>query len=262
MELEVRNISGGYGGKRVVDCVSFRVPSGTATTLVGANGSGKSTLLRLIAGMLPPMAGCACLDGREVSAIPRRELARLMGMLPQQHHAIGELTVAELVAMGRFPHRQGWSLFASAADRRAVETALELTRMAPLRGRTLASLSGGEGQRAWLAMTLAREPKVLLLDEPTTFLDIGKQCEFLGVVRSLIRDVQLTVLMVLHDLNVAATFSSQLVVLKEGRVLCAGSPADTLTPTSLRTAFGVEAQVVQTSGGFPHCLVTEVVKMR
>ena len=262
MELEVRNISGGYGGKRVVDDVSFRVPSGTVTTLVGANGSGKSTLLRLIAGILHPMTGGACLDGREVSAIPRRELARLMGMLPQLYHAPGELTVAELVAMGRFPHRQGWSPFASEADKRAVEMALELTRMTPLRGRTLSSLSGGECQRAWLAMTLAREPKVLLLDEPTTFLDIGGQCEFLTLVRSLNHDAQLTVLMVLHDLNVAATFSSQLVMLKEGRVLCAGSPADTLTPNNLRTAFGVEAQILPTPGGIPHCLVKNCVKMR
>ncbi|MBQ6472574.1 MAG: ABC transporter ATP-binding protein [Victivallales bacterium] len=262
MELEVRNISGGYGGKRVVDDVSFRVPSGTVTTLVGANGSGKSTLLRLVAGILHPMAGCACLDGREVPSIPRRELARLMGVLPQQHHAPAELTVAELVAMGRFPHRQGWSPFASAADRRAVETALEVTRLAPLRGRSLASLSGGECQRAWLAMTLAREPKVLLLDEPTTFLDIGGQCEFLTLVRSLNHESRLTVLMVLHDLNVAATFSTQLVMLKEGRALCAGSPADTLTPATLRTAFGVEARILPTPGGIPHCLVTNSVKMR
>jgi len=254
MELEVRNISGGYGGKKVVEDVSFRVPSGTITTLVGANGSGKSTLLRLIAGILRPFSGEACLDGRAISAIPRRELARLMGMLPQLHHAADELTVAELVAMGRFPHRQGWSPFASAADKRAVGQALELTRMEALRGRALASLSGGERQRAWLAMTLAREPKVLLLDEPTTFLDIGSQCDFLGLVRKLNRDSQLTVLMVLHDLNVASAFSSQLVMLKDGRVLCTGTPAETLTTDNLQSVFGVESQILRTPDGIPYCL--------
>ena len=252
MELELQNIRGGYGSKLVLEDLSLHIPSGQITTLLGPNGSGKSTLLKIIARTLPPFSGRVLLDGKDTTRIPHAELARVMAVLPQIHYAPEELNVQELVEMGRFPHR-GWKPFLSKHDHEVVSHVLQLTQLEDLRTRPVRSLSGGERQRAWIALTLAQEPQILLLDEPTTFLDICHQLEVIELVRNLNRTQGLTVVMVLHDLNLAASCSDTLVMLKDRRIRCAGSPAEVLTPQNLRDVFQIEAIVTQDNGR-PHCI--------
>ena len=204
---------------------------------------------------LTPRAGEVLLAGRAVSKYDTGELARRMAILPQLHHASGELTVEELVACGRFPHRRAGH-FAGPQDREAVARALRMTRMEPFRKRTIPSLSGGERQRAWIAMTLAQEPELLLLDEPTTFLDVCCQFEIIEMIRELNRDFGITVIMVLHDLNLAVRCSNELVMLRNRAVRYAGSPAELMKPEILRDIFEIEAEFFTGKDGLPYCMPT------
>ncbi len=255
MELEVREIKGGYGADLVIDGVSFTVRSGSVVTLLGPNGSGKSTLLKMLGRILKPRSGAVLLDGKEVFSLDSAALARKMAVLPQLHQAPGEITVEELVTLGRYPHR-GWNFVMSSTDREAVERSLAMTRMTQFRDRPMNSLSGGERQRAWIAMTLAQEPELLLLDEPTTFLDISCQFEIVEIIRKLNRGSGLTVIMVLHDLNLAAACSDTLIMLKDRKIHCTGTPAEVLTPEILREVFQIEARIVMLEEGYPCCITT------
>jgi len=255
MELEVREIKGGYGADLVIDGVSFTVRSGSVVTLLGPNGSGKSTLLKMLGRILKPRGGSVLLDGKELFSLDSAGLARKMAVLPQLHQAPGEITVEELVTLGRYPHR-GWNFVMSSTDREAVERSLAMTRMTQFRDRPMNSLSGGERQRAWIAMTLAQEPELLLLDEPTTFLDISCQFEIVEIIRKLNRGSGLTVIMVLHDLNLAAACSDTLIMLKDRKIRCTGTPAEVLTPEILREVFQIEARIVMLEEGYPCCITT------
>ena len=255
MELEVCDIRGGYGAKLVIDGVSFQVRTGSVTTLLGPNGSGKSTLLKMLGRILKPRSGAVLLDGKELLSLDSAALARKMAVLPQLHQAPGEITVEELVTLGRYPHR-GWDFVISSHDREVVARSLAMTRMTGFRDRPMDSLSGGERQRAWIAMTLAQEPELLLLDEPTTFLDISCQFEIIEIIRELNRKSGLTVVMVLHDLNLAAASSDQLIMLKDHRIRCCGTPAQVLTPELLREVFQIETRVMMLEGGIPCCITT------
>ena len=259
MRLEVRGVSAGYGAKLVLDGVEFEIPAGKIMTLVGANGSGKSTLLKVIGRLLKPRTGCVLLDGKAVHSCDTAELARKMAILPQLHHASGETTVRELVGFGRFPYRSGFGVL-SARDREVIAEILRLTRLEPLQGRKLSTLSGGERQRAWIAMTLAQEPGVLLLDEPTTFLDIRCQFEVIELVRDLNRRCGITVLMVLHDLNLAARCSDFIVTLKGRRIRHIGTPREILQPEILREIFEIESVVHVGADDIPYCVPTGSVK--
>ncbi len=253
MKLELDHIRAGYGGRVILNDVSFEVPEGGIVTLLGANGCGKSTLLKVIGRILRPQAGAALLDGKAVHRCDTLELAKKMAILPQLHHASGDLTVEELVTLGRFPHRRG------PFDRRGnevIEDIIARTRLDSLRQRSLSTLSGGERQRAWIAMTLAQEPKLLLLDEPTTFLDICCQFEIIELVEEWSRERGITVLMVLHDLNLAARCSDLLVTVKDRGIRQAGPPGEVLTPAMLRDIFEIEAEVRLDAGGIPYCVPT------
>lgn len=254
MRLEAKDLCLGYGGSPVVEELALTFEPGSVTAVIGANGSGKSTILKALARVLRPSGGGVYLDGRALGAWRPAELARHLAVLPQVHGVPDDLTVRELVRYGRFPHR-GRPGNDARADGAAVDRALTLASLTDLSARPLASLSGGERQRAWLALALAQEPRVLLLDEPTTYLDVRYQFEVLDLVASLNRDLGITVIMVLHDLNHAARYSGRVVALRSGRVVADGTPADVLTEATLERVFGVEG-VVTMIGGYPHFIAT------
>jgi iron complex transport system ATP-binding protein len=223
--------------------LSLEIGDGDIVSLVGPNGSGKSTLLRALGRVLKPRRGTVYLDGRAMREWPTREVARKLALLPQGPTLAADLSVHELVWLGRSPH-QGLLGLPTREDHEAVRWAIEETGITALAGRRLSELSGGERQRVWVAMALAQQPQVLLLDEPTTFLDLNHQLELLDLIRYLNREHGLTVVMVLHDLNQAARYARRVVVLKEGEIYADGPPAEVLTPETLRDVFGVEGQVL------------------
>jgi ABC-type cobalamin/Fe3+-siderophores transport system ATPase subunit len=238
--IRADDVSVALGGTTVVHGVDLRLAEGEITALVGPNGSGKSTLLRTLARVLQPSRGSVLLDGRELHGRPSREVARRLALLPQDAPAPAGVTVRRLVELGRQPHvaRLG---FLRRADHEAVEWALDAAGVAELADRLVDTLSGGERQRAWLALAIAQRTGLLLLDEPTTYLDVRHQLEVLELVRRLNRDHGLTVCWVLHDLNAAAAFSDRMVWLRDGRVVACGEP---LSPDLVRRTFDVEATVV------------------
>ena len=252
--IEARAVSVALGGVPVLHDVGLQLDEGSVTALVGPNGSGKSTLLRTLARVLRPSTGAVLLDGRSIHAEPTREVARRLALLPQDASAPDGVTVRQLVELGRQPH-VGRLGFLRAHDHEAVEWALDAAGMTAMSGRLVDTLSGGERQRAWLALALAQRTSLLLLDEPTTYLDVRHQLDVLALVRRLNREHGLTVCWVLHDLNAAAAFSDAMVWLRDGRVVARGTPDDLLTPDLVRETFDVEATVVtEPRSGRPVCL--------
>jgi iron complex transport system ATP-binding protein len=252
--LHTETLTLAYEALVVIRELSMTIPAGQITALVGPNGCGKSTLLRGIARLLAPRSGAAYLDGRAIHHIPTRELALQLGILPQGPTAPEGLTVRELVAQGRYPH-QAWFQQWSLEDEAAVGRALEITGMSDLADRPVDALSGGQRQRAWIAMTLAQETPIILLDEPTTFLDLAHQIEILHLLERLNRDQSRTIVMVVHDLNHATRHAQHVIALRDGRVVAAGTPAEVVTPELLRQVFGVEAEVVpDPRTGVPLCI--------
>ncbi len=259
MSLKAVNLAVGYGKKTVVHDINLELAPGTVTTLLGPNGCGKSTLLKALAGLRQPQTGEVTVNGKNPADYPRKELAKILTILPQLHHTPPEITVKELVALGRYPHRANGFVF-SAADREAVELALLATHLEGLQHRYMRTLSGGERQRVWIALALAQSPKILLLDEPTTFLDLECQLEIANLIRSLHQTYQLTVLMVLHDLNLAANFSDRLLLIQDGVIRYDGTPSETMTPQIIRDVFNVEAEVIRRDDGKLYCLPLAAVK--
>ncbi|MCK2212697.1 ABC transporter ATP-binding protein [Actinomadura sp. ATCC 31491] len=243
MRLEARGVTLGYGERIVVDGLDLGVEPGTVTTIIGPNGCGKSTLLRALGRLLRPRGGEVLLDGKRIDRVPTREVAKVLGVLPQAPAAPEGLTVADLVARGRHPH-QTWYRQWSSDDEAAVAAALDLTGLADLAERPLEELSGGQRQRAWISMALAQGTDLLLLDEPTTFLDLAHQVEVLELVRHLHQEAGRTVVMVLHDLNLAARYADRLVAMRAGKVVAAGPPHEVLTEELLATVFELEAKVI------------------
>lgn len=241
--LHTEQLTLAYDQALVIEGMDVLIPSGQITALVGPNGCGKSTLLRGLARLLAPRHGAAFLDGKAIQRVPTRELAKQLGILPQSPVAPEGLTVRELVAQGRYPH-QSWFQQWTGADEAAVGTALDLTGMTDLAERPVDALSGGQRQRAWIAMTLAQETPVILLDEPTTFLDLAHQIEVLQLLERLNRQEGRTIVMVVHDLNHATRHASHLIALRAGQVAAAGPPAEVVTPALLQRVFGVEGAVV------------------
>ncbi|RDD68722.1 ABC transporter ATP-binding protein [Paracoccus versutus] len=230
-----------YQARVVSENLSLAIPDGSFTAIVGPNACGKSTLLRALARLLVPDAGQVVLDGKAILGLPSREVARRLGLLPQSPVAPDGLTVAELVARGRFPH-QGFLQQWSPEDERAVRAALETTGTLPLAGRPVAELSGGQRQRVWIAMALAQETGILLLDEPTTFLDIVHQVELLELLSGLNTQGR-TVVAVLHELNLAFRYASHLVAMNDGAVVAEGAPDQIVTDALMRQVFGLDALV-------------------
>lgn len=240
--LTTRALTLGYGARPVLSGLDLAIPPGRFTVLAGPNGSGKSTLLRALAGIARPQSGAVLLDGQPLAALPPRVLARRIASLPQAPQAPEEMRVIDLVRMGRHPHR-GLLARWSAADEAACTTALQRTGTAALQDRPLAALSGGQRQRAWIAMALAQQGGILLLDEPTAFLDLRHQQEVLALIAELVAAGG-TVVAVLHDLTQAARHADHLILLASGRLAAAGPPAAVLQPDTIARVFGIAVQLL------------------
>ena len=253
VELRGEELAIGYPttDEPVVECEAVLLPAGEVTALVGPNGSGKSTLLKAMADQLTPEAGRVRIDGEAVQSIESKELAQRLGLLSQEHDSPASLTVEELVYHGRYPHR-GFFESVGADDRRAVERAIELAGVADLRNETMQNLSGGQKQLAWIAMVLAQETDVLLLDEPTTYLDLHHQLRVMEVIRTLNREQGVTVGVVLHDIGQAARFADNLVAMKDGEPYDWGPPRDVVTEELLSDVFRVDASVDGDAPTGPH----------
>ncbi|WP_432117569.1 ABC transporter ATP-binding protein [Streptomyces sp. bgisy032] len=246
--LRADRVSRRTDGRLVLDDVVLAPETGSTVGVLGPNGSGKSTLLRLLAGLLAPTAGVVTLDGSPLAGLPRRTVARRLAVVEQQVDTQVELTVLDVVRLGRVPHRRAWTP-ASADDDRAVRAALERTGLADRAGQRWHTLSGGERQRVQIARALAQEPRELLLDEPTNHLDIHHQLDLLTLVTGL----PVTTVVALHDLNLAAMYCDRVVVLRAGRVVAGGTPAEVLTERLIAEVYGVRADVRREgAGGRPH----------
>jgi len=222
--------------------VNITAEQGERIAIIGPNGSGKSTMLRLITRLLQPNTGTVVLDGHDIRAMKGNEIAKILAMLPQMQTGQHDLTVRDLVRYGRHPY-QRWFSGMSKEDREIVEWAIHATRMDHLADQQLQSLSGGERQRAWIAMSLAQLPKVLLLDEPTTFLDISHQFEILELISQLNKEMNMTIVSVLHDINQAAQYSDRLIVMKEGRMVAQGTPSEVLTHEMFEQVFEITVRI-------------------
>jgi iron complex transport system ATP-binding protein len=234
----------GYGDTIVVNGLSLDLTGAGVTAIIGPNGCGKSTLLRGLGRLIKPRGGRVLLDGSDLARLPTKEVARRMAVLPQAPQAPAGLTVADLVGRGRHPH-QTWYRQWSAADAEIVAAALAKTGMTDLAHRPLDELSGGQRQRAWISMALAQDTGLLLLDEPTTFLDLAHQIEVLELVRRLHTEHGRTVVVVLHDLNLAARYAHRLVAMRDGQVVAVGEPVTVLTEELVHDVFGLAAQVIE-----------------
>ena len=241
--LRGENLTLAYDERTIARDLELEIPDGSFTVIVGPNACGKSTVLRALARMLKPTAGRVLLDGQHIHSLPSKEVARRLGLLPQTATAPDGITVADLVARGRFPHQKllrQWSR----DDERAVDAAMASTRVSELADRAVDELSGGQRQRVWIAMALAQETPILLLDEPTTYLDIAHQIEVLNLCAQLHEEQDRTMVAVLHDLNHATRYATHLVALKEGRVVAQGDPGEIVTARLVEEVFGLPCVVV------------------
>lgn len=241
--ITAHDLSAGYGSVTAIRGIELSIEEGRLTALLGPNGSGKSTLLSALARLLPARAGTVVLDGHDIAKLPPRQMACKLGLLPQQPPIPEGITVFELVARGRFPH-QGFLRHWSKKDELAVSEAITLTGIADLTERPVETLSGGQRQRVWIAMVLAQETPLLLLDEPTTFLDVAHQIAILDLLRNLVRHHGRTVVCVLHDLNMALQYADRLVFLKEGVVRHVLSAATECTDETVQDVFDLQAITV------------------
>ncbi|GKU77502.1 ABC transporter ATP-binding protein [Paenibacillus sp. L3-i20] len=240
--LQIQSLGISYADRTIVKDFSLEVNEGEVVSIVGPNGSGKSTILKGISKLIPCQSGTVCIANQGLETLSAKQRSQLMCMLCQSNSSPADMTVEELVGYGRIPHKK-WYEQLTTEDKEIVEWALHHTKMLDYRKRLVVSLSGGEAQRAWLAMALAQRPKVLLLDEPTTFLDIGHQLEVLELVRELNHELNLTIVMVLHDLNHASAYSDKVCVIKEGNKYVYGKPKEVFTTELIRSVYGVETEI-------------------
>ena len=240
--LRGEGVAVGYGDRLIIEPMDVAVPAGEVTAIIGPNGCGKSTLLKALSRTMPLAAGAVYLDGRAIAEMPTAEVARKMALLPQAPEAPGGLTVGELVALGRYPHQRGFGRL-SARDREIIAWALAITHLDDFSGRALDALSGGQRQRAWIAMALAQDTDLILLDEPTTYLDMAHQLEVLELLRSLNEEQGKTIALVIHELNLAARFADWMIALKAGSIRGAGTPEEVMTPAMLQDVFGLDALI-------------------
>jgi ABC-type cobalamin/Fe3+-siderophores transport system ATPase subunit len=244
--LDVSNIKVSYGKDSQFAILSelfVKIPSGKVTAIVGSNGSGKSTLLRTMARLLKPSMGTVYLDGHDIAKLPTKEVARKLAILPQGPEVPPGITVKDLVSYGRHPY-QGLMGGMKNEDKKAISWAIKVTGLESFMDRAVDTLSGGERQRAWIALALAQRTKILLLDEPATFLDIHHELEILTLVQELSRIYGITVVWVLHNLNNAAAYSDHIIMLRSGKIFAEGSPADVITPADIHEVFGIDVTII------------------
>ncbi|MFD2171878.1 ABC transporter ATP-binding protein [Tumebacillus lipolyticus] len=252
--LETKNLTLSYGEATIIDSLNLAIPKGKITVFIGSNGCGKSTLLRSMARLMKPAAGAILLDGEQVAKLPTKEVAKRMAILPQGPIAPEGLTVLQLVKQGRYPY-QNWLQQWSEEDEKMVRNALEVTGMAPFAEKAVDSLSGGQRQRAWIAMTLAQGTRTILLDEPTTYLDLTHQIEVLDILFELNRLKQSTIVMVLHDLNLACRYADHIVALENRTVYAQGKPEEIVTAELVKQVFHMDCQIIADPVfGTPMCI--------
>jgi iron complex transport system ATP-binding protein len=252
--IETKSLSLSYGDTLIIDELDLKIPKGEISVFIGANGCGKSTLLRSIARLLKPKSGAVILEGEAIVKLSTKEVARKMAILPQSPTAPEGLTVLQLVKQGRYPH-QSWLKQWSEEDEKKVNDALKATRLEDLKERTVDSLSGGQRQRAWIAMTLAQDTDVILLDEPTTYLDMTHQIEILDLLFELNEKKKRTVVMVLHDLNLACRYAHNIVALKDQKVYAQGKPEYVINCSLVKNVFGMDCEVTMDPlFGTPLCI--------
>jgi iron complex transport system ATP-binding protein len=241
--LGARALSLGYGATRIVDGLTVDIAAGAVTAIVGPNACGKSTLLRGLARLLSPAAGQVILDGTDITRLRTKDVARRLGLLPQSSIAPEGITVADLVTRGRFPHQTMLRQF-SRGDQQAVAGAMAATGVTSIAGRPVDELSGGQRQRVWIAMVLAQQTPLMLLDEPTTFLDIAHQIELLELFAELNAEQGRTIVAVLHDLNHACRFADQIIAMKAGSIVAQGNPSEVITASLVEEVYGLKCQVI------------------
>jgi len=254
MALETKSLTLSYGNEAIIDQLSLKIPKSKITVLIGSNGCGKSTLLRSLARLLKPQSGSIILDGYEMTKLSTKEIAKRLAILPQGPVAPEGLTVLQLVKQGRYPY-QNWLKQWSEEDEQMVYRALEATQMKDLAERSVDSLSGGQRQRAWIAMTLAQGTDTILLDEPTTYLDMTHQVEILDLLFELNENEQRTIVMVLHDLNLACRYADHIVAVRNKSIYAEGKPEEIVTKEMIRSVFGMECEIgVDPLFGTPLCI--------
>ncbi|MHA6486689.1 ABC transporter ATP-binding protein [Bacillus cabrialesii] len=258
--LSTEQLGIGYGDRVIVEDLNISIPKGKITTLIGPNGCGKSTILKTMSRIMPTHKGAVYLNGKAIHKMSTKDIAKDMAILPQTPEAPSGLTVYELVSYGRFPHQSGFGRLYD-EDRRIIKWALEETGMAEYAERPIEALSGGQRQRVWIAMALAQGTELLLLDEPTTYLDLAHQLEILQLLDRLNKEQGRTILMVIHDLNHAARFSHYMIALKSGTVIKEGGALEVMTPDILKQVFQIDAEIVtDPRTNKPVCLTYDLIK--
>ncbi|EPY2272270.1 ABC transporter ATP-binding protein [Clostridium sporogenes] len=258
--ITTTNLAIAYEDKLIVDGLNMNIPKGKITTIIGPNGCGKSTVLKTIGRILEPKEGLVYLNGDDIRNLSTKEVAQKMAILPQSPQAQGGLTVGELVSYGRFPHKKGFGKL-SPDDKKVIEWALDITKLTEFEVTMVDNLSGGQRQRVWIAMALAQQTDLILLDEPTTYLDMAYQLEVLELLYNLNREESCTIVMVLHDLNLAARFADYMIAIRSGSIISHGTPEEIMTKKVLKDTFNINAEIVWGSQtGRPTCISYELIK--
>ncbi|MBR1396432.1 MAG: ABC transporter ATP-binding protein [Selenomonadaceae bacterium] len=260
MHLTAEHISCHINGKQILNDISYSFTEGKRIGIIGANGAGKSTLLKILCLLNKNFAGTVALNGENIKHFNRTDLAKIMAILPQEREIPSDVTIKQLTSYGRFPYRKIFGSSNPADDRDAITWALKVTQLTEFADRQVSTLSGGERQRAWLAMTLAQKPKILLLDEPTTYLDIKHQLEVMEIISDINKRYGMTIIMVLHDLNHAKMFTDELLIIKNGSIFKSGSSKTILTVDVVNRVFGVNADIFTNQKGDKFVLPVSIAK--
>ena len=242
-EFIIKQIDVAYTDKTIIEDLSLEIPMGKITTIIGPNGCGKSTLLKTIGRIMKAKKGSVILNGKSIYEIPTKEIAKKMAILPQTPTAPEGLTVEELISFGRYPYQKGLGKL-DYKDKRIINWAMEVTKLEGLKGSPADNLSGGQKQRVWIAMALAQETDIILLDEPTTYLDMAYQLEVLELLEELNKTHGCTIVMVLHDINLASKYADYLVALRKGKIICSGTPVEVICKEILKQVYEIEAEII------------------
>ncbi|MDO5516653.1 MAG: ABC transporter ATP-binding protein [Clostridium sp.] len=258
--ISVKNLTVAYEKNTIIEEMDLRIPKGKISIIIGANGCGKSTLLKTISRINKPKSGDIFINKKNIKKIKEKDIAKEVAFLPQGPVAPSGLTVREIVAYGRFPHQKMIGGLNS-HDKEVIDWAIRETGLSEFSEREIENLSGGQRQRAWIAMTLAQETEIIMLDEPTTYLDMSYQLEVLEVLQKLNREKNITVVIVLHELNNACRFADNIIGLKKGKVICEGKPIDVINKKTLKEIYGIDASLVKSENGeYPICLDYELFR--